>query len=413
MTHSPHRFTTTMAVFAAAWTLSAAPALAAQINTGGENGAYHSRFCPLLRDQLRESRFDYRCKTSAGSRENMQRAISNPREIGFAQLDIYALERTMLGKELFTTLRTDGARECLFMVTRNEKLRNLGDVAGRASELRFILPPEKSGSAASFEFLRQIDPDGLGLAREISYARDTDAAIERALGAEDVVTLFVQFPDPANPRFKQVNERGGRLLPVLDRNVLRQQVDGEKLYYAQATDVENPRWNRASDKFVTACTPLVMFTGSPERLSDEKEREEHADLVRTVKAFNEDTLRPGTGGSVWAQIWRRTKSLTGEGVEKMLELADEAREQAGPIMERAKEASRDALERGSELAGDAIDRSKEVYEKAKDRAGELGREARERANDLGRRARERANEFGNDTRRRFDDFNEPDTSREF
>ncbi|MEL6288292.1 MAG: hypothetical protein AAFQ42_02835 [Pseudomonadota bacterium] len=377
---------------------------AAQINTGGESGAYHARFCPLLRDALRDNRMDYTCATSAGSRDNIQRIIGKPREIGFAQFDIFALERTMLGKELFTPLRFDGARECLFMVTRNPELRNLGDVAGRASRLRFVLPPEKSGSAATFEFLRRIDPDGLGLAREVIHARSTDAAIERALGAEDVVTLFVQFPDPANPRFTKIDRDGGRLLPVLDRNLLRQSVDGEKLYYAQETDVENPRWNRASEKLVTACTPLVIFTGNPERVEDAEARRDHEDLVRTVTALEDANLTPGSSGSTWARIWRRTKELTGQSVEKMLDLADEARERAGPMMERAREASERALERGSEIAGDAIDQSKDFYDKARERAGELSREARERAERFSDEARDRANRFGDETRRRYDEF---------
>lgn len=349
----------------------ATSAHAAQINTGGETGAYYSRFCPLLKDALSNSRFKYQCATSEGSRENMQRTITSPTDIGFAQLDIYALERTMLGEELFTTLRTDGARECLFMVTRNKDLTNFGQIGGTASQLRFVMPPEKSGSAASFEFLRQIDPDGLGLAREVTYASSTDEAIAAALSSDDTVTLFVQYPDPANKRFKQIEERGGRLLPVLDRNILRQQVSGQKIYFAEATDVKNPSWNKASEQFVTACTPLVVFTGDPERLDSKQKREDHADLVRTVKDFKSDVLRPKTGGNFFSRLWRKTKELSGQSMEKLLELSDEARENAGPIMERAKEASKRALERAGELAEDGIDRSKDLLDKARDKANDL------------------------------------------
>ncbi len=351
--------------------LLATSAHAKQINTGGETGAYYSRFCPLLRDALSNSRFKYECATSEGSRENMQRTISTPTDIGFAQLDIYALERTMLGDELFTTLRTDGARECLFMVSRNNDLTNLGQIGGTASQLRFVLPPEKSGSAASFEFLRQIDPDGLGLAREVTYASSTDEAIAAALSADDTVTLFVQYPDPANKRFKDIEKQGGRLIPVLDRNILRQQVNGEKIYFAEATEVKNPSWNKASEKFVTACTPLVVFTGNPERLDDKKAQEDHADLVRTVKDFKADVLRPQTGGSFWSRLWRRTKELSGQSMEKLLELSDEAREKAGPMMERAKDASKRAMERAGELAEDGLDRSKDLLDKAREKANDL------------------------------------------
>ena len=57
----------------------ALPAGANQINTGGSGGAYDASFCPVLAQQLKLAQFDYACKTSAGTRENMERVLSPTR----------------------------------------------------------------------------------------------------------------------------------------------------------------------------------------------------------------------------------------------------------------------------------------------------------------------------------------------
>ena len=59
------------------------------------------------------------------------------------------------------------------MVTRDPELQTYGDVAARASQLRFVLPPRGSGSAATFENLMRLDPYGLGEANKIVYATST------------------------------------------------------------------------------------------------------------------------------------------------------------------------------------------------------------------------------------------------
>ena len=72
---------------------------ASQINTGGESGAYHANFCPVLSPQLKLAHFDYRCAPSAGTRENIERVRANPRQLGYGQLDVFALDSRQLGAE--------------------------------------------------------------------------------------------------------------------------------------------------------------------------------------------------------------------------------------------------------------------------------------------------------------------------
>src|SRR5262249_33366920 len=70
----------------------ALPAGASQINTGASTGVYATSFCPVLSQQLKLAQFDYRCTSSAGTRENMERGLANPRQLGYGQLDVFALE---------------------------------------------------------------------------------------------------------------------------------------------------------------------------------------------------------------------------------------------------------------------------------------------------------------------------------
>ena len=143
-----------------------------QINTGGEDGAYNASFCPALAGQLKLAQFDYRCVASAGTRENMERVLANPRQLGYGQLDVFALESRQLNAQAaLTIVRQDDVRECVFAVTRNKDITNFGELAANAGRLRFILPPAGSGSAGTFAFLRSIDADGLGKAKTVDQCR--------------------------------------------------------------------------------------------------------------------------------------------------------------------------------------------------------------------------------------------------
>jgi hypothetical protein len=331
-------------------------ALASQINTGGSAGAYAQTFCPLIEKALKDNKFDYTCATSEGSRENIQRSIADPVQVGFSQLDVFALERDRVGgASLLTNLRSDIARECLFMVTRNKQLTSFGQVAAAASQLKFILPPVKSGSSATFEYLQQIDPQGLGTAQDVSYAESADAAITQAMAADDVVTLFVQFPDPSNARFKAIQSAGGNIVPVLDRTILRQEFGGEKVYFAEETEIAAPKWLKTVDKVVTACTPMLLITGTPERLDAGTARLDQQDLIRTIQSLPLEQLRPKQG--FFKSLWNKTKQLSAQSVDKLVTLSEEARQKAKPMLD-------DALKKTKEMTEQAKQQAKDLMKKA-------------------------------------------------
>lgn len=343
--------------------------LASQINTGDATGAYHSSLCPRLEAQLKQARFVHTCETSEGTGENLRRVVADPRQIGYGQLDILSLDGGLAPGSPVAILRNDDVRECLFAVTRNKDVQAWGDIAVSAPNLRFILPPEQSGSAGTFRYLRHIDTDGLGRARDIRYASTTDEAIRQTLSADDTVTLFVQVPDPDNTRFRLVGELGGHFVPVIDRTILRPQVNGQKIYFAQETQVANATWTSGGLTVVTACTPLTVFTGAVERISGDKARQEHQDLIATVRALKPEDLLPAE--TTFARFLKRTKELSAVSAERLLKLSEDARTQAGPLIERAKDASERALDAAKPTLGRAKELGQQVLERAKEEARDL------------------------------------------
>lgn len=322
-----------------------APALSADIavHTGDETGSYHSGFCPALSKALAKSGHTVDCRPSAGTAENMQRVSDNPEAFAYGQLDVLALEAGRHGGPgAFEKVRLDDVRECLFAVASNREISNFGEVAARAADLRFVLPPERSGSAKTFDYLQSIDAWGLGRGRDISYADTTDAAIEAALANDRTVALFVQFPDPDNVRFKMIKERGGHIIPVLDRNILSQTVAGNRVYFAQETKVANAGWLASGTEVVTACTPLVLFTGDNARISDRDRRDRHDELVRAIAGLPAETLLPRQ--TFFARMIRRTRELSSAGAERFIDISERARERAQPLFDKARDAAARAVE---------------------------------------------------------------------
>ncbi len=349
---------------------AAAPSFASQINTGEDGGTYQARFCPELAKNLARAELAYACAPSAGTAANVERTAANPAEMGYGQLDLYARDIAKRGEPgALVQVRTDDVRLCLFAVTRRPDLQTFGELSAVAPELKIILPPEGSDSAGTFQVLSEIDGTGLGKAGSIQHAASTEAAIRQALSEDNAVAFFVSFPDPASAPFKAVDEAEGHYVPIIDREILRQTKDGQKLYFAQETQVSNATWLEGARKVVTACTPMVLFTGSPEKLTDSKARSDHEDLIATVRALRSDALLPQDGA--FARVLARTKELSATSAEKLIKASEQARENAKPYLERAKEATDKALD----AAKPALERAKEygrkVYEKGREELKEL------------------------------------------
>ncbi len=313
--------------------LAAAPAWGANpIYTGGQNGSYFGAFGPLLLEALKSEFFDYELKTSAGSGENIEQVMSNPRAIGMTQTDVLAYKSAQNPAiaEQISIIRNDVTNECLYAVTTEanaERLTNWGAVSGLARRLRFALGPEASGSAQTFKLLQSFD-EGLAQANKIAFMDGTDAAIQAAINGEADVAFFVQFPDPSNPRFKMLNDAKMTFIPVVDRAILRQRfADGERAYVPLEVKVTSAgllSWSGV-EKIVTACTPLAYITGRPDALPEgSNERLDQEEMIQTIRGLPVGTLQPQEG---WFQsMLDELAEVSEKGVEKAVQAVEDARQ---------------------------------------------------------------------------------------
>lgn len=341
-----------------------------RIYTGEEAGTYHARFCPELVSILARSELAYTCETSPGTAGNVRQVTTSPSALGYGQLDVFASELAGLDEpDAIVPLRKDDMRQCLFAVTKRRDLQSYGELSARAPELSFHLPPAGSSSSGSFGILQQIDPAGLGQPATVQHEAGAEEAIRAALSSDDAVAFFVEFPDPGDPRFELVSELGGHYVPLIDREILRHHIGGEKLYFAQETQVSNAEWLTSARKVATACTPMVLFTGSPERITDAKLRQDHEDMIATVRALRTEALLPEE--STFTRVLTRTKELSASSAEKLMQASERAGERARPYLEDAKEATDKAIE----AAKPALEKAKEYgvrfYEKAREGIKEL------------------------------------------
>lgn len=270
------------------------------INTGGPHGAYHSTFCPPLPTVLSNAYFQgYQCTTSAGTVQNIQRVLAQPTNIGFAQLDVFAREAAARPGEFerLSVIRTDIACESLFMITRNPDL-DFGRVLGLSRRIQFVLPAATSGSTATFNYLRSIDPDGLGRAPDsnITHMRDATEVINRvAASTNGEVGFFVQFADHRNVNIQLLSQQGLRVIPVISREILRARVGEVSVYQAHTVQLSPGGMFGLGGRGIqatTSCTPVALFTGSPVAFHDRNGQDDARDMIHRLAEVNRSNLLP-------------------------------------------------------------------------------------------------------------------------
>jgi len=292
----------TLIAACAATTLACVSGSASAANpvfTGGERGSYFTAFGPLIVDLLADNFLDYEVVTSAGSGENIDEVLANPLAIGLTQSDVLAF-RAQSDPEVadnVTIIRNDAAFECLYAVATEEnaeRLENWGGVRALARRLRIATGSETSGAAATFRFLQSIDED-LARARNMSYLDSVDAAIDAVVSGDADIAFFVQFADTSNERFETINDEELIFIPVIDRNILRQEVNGEKVYVPQQVKVTSAgllSWSGVTE-IVTSCTPLAYITGNPALLPDgSNDQLDLRDVIEILRSAPLEELQP-------------------------------------------------------------------------------------------------------------------------
>lgn len=318
-----------------------------QIHTGGQGGAYNGTFCPPLPTSLAKAYFQgYTCTPSGGTPDNIDKVLANPTNIGFAQFDVYArlsAERAADFANL-TVIRNDLACEGLWMVTKNDRFSEdaagFGTIQGLARRIPFILPGEKSGSTSTFNYLKSLDPEGLGRASNVAFTENDAASsatkkmIEQiATGSDGAVGFFVQFADPENVNIKMVIDKGLRVVPVASREILRANVGGESVYRLETFAISSG-WG--GKDVSTSCTPVAIFTGTPEAVAKAQPTNANAaldqkDMIAQIKAIAREDLLPSDNRI--ASLLRSARRMTDSLTEEAMVAAESARKSAGELMQ--------------------------------------------------------------------------------
>ena len=301
------------------------------INTGGAQGAYHSTFCPPLPGVLSNAYFQgYTCTPSAGTIENIQRVLAQPSSIGFAQLDVFAREAAARPQEFarLSVVRADIACEGLWMISKNPDL-DFGRILGLARRIQFVLPAPASGSTASFNYLRSIDPEGLGRVPDTNIthmATATDVINRIAASTNGEVGFFVQFADPRNANIRLMVENNLRIVPVISREILRARVGDQTVYNAQTFTLSGGNLFGIGGRAVTAttaCTPVALFTGAPGAFADRNGQDDAREMIQRLQQVNRTNMMPQD--SAIQNILRSATRLSQSAVDQAVAGVESAR----------------------------------------------------------------------------------------
>jgi len=295
------------------------------VYTGGDKGAYHTLFAPPVLDALGKAYFKgYALSTSAGTVDNIKKVLANPQSIGFAQLDVYARQALAAPDDFKKlVLIRQVACEGLWMVTKGD-LDDFGKVLGMARRVQFVLPPDGSGSAATFNYIKQIDPEGLGRARNVRYSQSATDMLNQVANSKDDVGLFVQFADPENANIKLIVDKGLKVIPVVSREIVAAKAGDTAVYQIQSYSLTSGGWVSSGKQATTACTPVVIFTGNPDVFSNRDDKDDQLDLIKKIREVPDADMLPKEGRI--AALMRNAKVLAGPAINDLIAATNLARE---------------------------------------------------------------------------------------
>lgn len=296
--------------FAIVCLVGVAPVSADTIHTGSEKGSYHNVFCPQVQSAIKKEYFNHKCGKSGGTADNIEKVKAKPTDIGIGQLDLLADEADL------EIINADIGMECMYAVTSDSSIDSL---SGLSSRIPLVLPGAGSGSQKSFERLQVLD-EGLASLRNVSNAPSAFEAVQKVVDGDAVMAFFVQFPDTRNEVFKLINENKLTFVPVISRNILRQEVNGLRLYEALEVNV-TPQGLMSMLKLEdapsiqTACTRIALFTGKADGLEGNAKSDQEALIAVLAK-----TQRPEKDG--WKDMFDNAKTMGQGAIDDVLKRFD-------------------------------------------------------------------------------------------
>lgn len=316
-------------VAALALAVVAMPAMGQSIHTGSAAGAYFNNFGPAVQNVIgaspsREVRdanilpggsplfFEHTLANSAGTVANMAAVRANPLDLGLGQLDLVAQNSD--GLRVVST----GAVECLFVVSNNETVVSANQLSPRTP---FGLPPEASGSAATFMALSPFSE-----MRNVRHFDSAMAAVEAVKNGDVVAAGFVQLPDTTNDLFEAASDL--YFAGVVNRQMLRTQVDGVDVYQGTPDVMVSPGsgwqvvgFGRSAQTVTTSCTPVVIFGTDPALLEGDERLDQELLFETLEAAADAGLLIPNTSDwrSMFASLAERREQMQ----DSVMEFIDE------------------------------------------------------------------------------------------
>ncbi|SDE98946.1 hypothetical protein [Rhodospira trueperi] len=325
-----------MTVLTAALALAgfAGPAAAAgpelPIHTASDAGSYHTKLCPPLAQHIKDNQqfLSPACTPSAGSAENYGLVQQTPGALGLAQFDVIANLLAAEPEEAtppVSIVERTGVRECLFAVSNAETPLTFKDIREAAAVAAFHLPPEGSGSAATFAFMQSLHPDDLGAAFSVTHEADTMEMLRAVAQADQtVVGLFVQFPDLSSKAFEYINKAGLQVIGVGSRAMSTARVADQRVYTVQEVATSEGGWFSSAETARTMCTEVVIIAANPEAVSDVGAGKRLALMTKALDGFDMAEIAAADDRDWLARMLDSAKEVTGPAAESFLTEVEEA-----------------------------------------------------------------------------------------
>ena len=307
-----NKFLSSIALFTVA-VMTAAPVQAQKIHAGSASGSYTNDFCPQVQEALKAEYFDHQCATSQGSGDNVEKVLATPTDVGLGQFDVVAAAVDQNPGKL-AVVNPGVGLECLYAVTTDPNVTNL---SGLSARMPVALPPEKSGSTGTFQFLQSLD-EGLAQLRNVTYYDSAKAAVDAVISNKAALAFFVQFANTKNEVFQAINDAKLTFVPVINRAILRREVAGQRVYQPQEVVVTpagllGRLTGKEPEKIVTTCMPVVLFTGDPSSMPEGTARQDQEDVLKQLAK-----VQPPSQGD-WKDILNNTIAIGKNKLDELMQ----------------------------------------------------------------------------------------------
>jgi len=173
------------------------------MGAGSTSGEYTNTIVPAIDQALRTHGFRASAKVSAGSQQNVEDVLSGELMAALSQLDVAAVNMANDPNESLVLLGKLAPEALLCAARKGGRVRNYFDLTDQhASPLKVSVGSAKSGTARTFAFLQQLDPELNRL--QLIHKKNVKVELSRLISGNRDLVCFVMMPNPDNSLVKLV-----------------------------------------------------------------------------------------------------------------------------------------------------------------------------------------------------------------